>query len=68
MRRMQNLISSKVHILTDNDYSEIKVYKSSGLLIKTIKDTTETGSLQSGIYILEYFKGCSKVKTTKLIK
>lgn len=67
-RDLRNPVPCKIRPLTDNDFSEIKVYNQSGYYVKTIKEDYEIGTLQSGIYLLEYFQGSSKVKTSKLLK
>lgn len=61
-------IPNKIRSFADNDFTVIKIYNSSGFYIKTIKKETEIENLPSGMYILKYFKGHSKVKTSKLLK
>ena len=51
-----------------SNYTRIKVYNSSGYYIKTIQKNTEIEALQPGIYLLEYIKEGSKIKTLKLVK
>lgn len=63
-----NSVTNKKHSLSGNDFTGIRVYNSSGYYVKTIKEDTEMDELPSGMYILEYFQGSSKVKTSKLLR
>ena len=67
-RSLPNSISNKTRSLKNNNYTRIKVYNSSGYYIKTIQKNTEIEALQPGIYLLEYIKEGSKIKTLKLVK
>lgn len=64
----QYSVLNNLHSLTKEDFTEIRVYNSMGYYVKTITKYSETKALQSGMYILEYFNGRSKIKTSKLLR
>lgn len=68
LKNQQNSVSNKISSLSDDDFTRIRVYKSNGCYVKTIKEDAEIYELPSGMYILEYFRGNSKIKTSKLLK
>ena len=67
-RSLLNPVPNRIHSLANNEFTLIRVYNSSGYYVKTIKEDAEIEELSSGMYILEYFQGNSKVKTSKLLK
>ena len=64
----ENRPKSINNTLNKDEFSKIRIYSTNGNYIKTISQLGETKSLPSGIYILEYYKGDTIVRTSKLIK
>lgn len=64
----ENRPKSINNTLNKDEFSKIRIYSTNGNYIKTISQLGETKSLPTGIYILEYYKGDTIVRTSKLIK